>query len=508
MLKNSMRQGMIFAIAALLLFCTLPSFALGLTATGLEAESVSRSWETSAFFVRMKELTGIAVEAKEETDPTKWQKTLKAMENGNLPAEMLFKANLTRSQEESLLNAGALVDLSSYIDEVMPNLSALLQAHPEWRKMIALSDGRIASLPLINPEERQIWCWINRKWLENLGLSVPESIEELTEALVAFQGSDPNGNGAKDEIAADVTGIWEMKWLLPFFGIVADDWNLTRREDGSLAFAPDLPAYRAFVELLTEWREKGILTETAFTDLYAARVLEETASSSSQQKKSVVSGLLISPSPLTRVAAENVMDYSALLIPTGGKTLWRDFLGPVWTGCLAVTSACKDVNKALCWADALYAEQGAVLAYAGKEQEEWIRNADGQWRFLISDSRSIEDIRRDDLISTGTAMPGLYPVAFLSQVDSPEDRWIASQNALVSAVSSRVTVPYALPAEKEEEAVRLNSVLTRLVDEGIGRFATGEVPLDDLNWENWLEELHAAGSYELLDLFNAARPGY
>ena len=73
MLKNSMRQGMIFAIAALLLFCTLPSFALGLTATGLEAESVSRSWETSAFFVRMKELTGIAVEAQEETDPTKWQ---------------------------------------------------------------------------------------------------------------------------------------------------------------------------------------------------------------------------------------------------------------------------------------------------------------------------------------------------------------------------------------------------------------------------------------------------
>ena len=31
----------------------------------------------------------------------------------------------------------------------MPNLSALLDAHPEWRDVIALEDGRIASLPMI-----------------------------------------------------------------------------------------------------------------------------------------------------------------------------------------------------------------------------------------------------------------------------------------------------------------------------------------------------------------------
>ncbi len=503
-----MRRWSLIVITTVLFCCSLPSFALGLTAVGLETESVSRSWENSVFFERMEELTGIAVEAKEETDKAKWQTTLKAMEDGSIPAEMLFKAELTRSQEKSLLDSGALVDLSPYIDDAMPNLSELLLTHPEWRERITLQDGRIAALPLINPEERQVCCWINQSWLEKLGFSTPESIEELTKVLEAFLEGDPNGNGIRDEIAADLTGIWEMKWLLPYFGIVADDWNLTRLGDGKLAFAPELQGYRSFVALLTEWREKGILSDSAFTDLYAAKVLEETTSSSSQQKdRGAVSGLMISPSPLTRVSADNVMDYQTLLIRAGEETVWRDLLGPVWTGCFAVTSSCKDITAALRWADALYTEEGGVLAYAGKEQEEWIRTQDGGWRFLISDMRSIEDIRRDALISTGAAMPGLYPSGFLSQVDSPEDRWIASQNARVSAVSSMLNPADALSDDKLFRAIQLNSVLTKLVDEGIGRFATGEVALDDANWKKWLEELHAAGSRELVELFNSAKGG-
>ena len=62
--------------------------------------------------------------------------------------------------------------------------------------------------------------------------------------LLAFKASDPNGNFKQDEVAADLIGVYEMRWLLPYFSIVADDSNLARLPDGSLAFAPELPAYR------------------------------------------------------------------------------------------------------------------------------------------------------------------------------------------------------------------------------------------------------------------------
>ncbi len=42
--------------------------------------------------------------------------------------------------------------------------------------------------------------WINVEWLQRLGLSIPETTEELEEVLRAFRDGDPNGNGQRDEI--------------------------------------------------------------------------------------------------------------------------------------------------------------------------------------------------------------------------------------------------------------------------------------------------------------------
>lgn len=42
--------------------------------------------------------------------------------------------------------------------------------------------------------------FINRTWLDRLGLAVPTTIEELTDVLRAFRDRDPNGNGLADEI--------------------------------------------------------------------------------------------------------------------------------------------------------------------------------------------------------------------------------------------------------------------------------------------------------------------
>ncbi len=42
--------------------------------------------------------------------------------------------------------------------------------------------------------------WINTKWLEDMGLKMPESIDDLHKILRAFKENDPNGNGKQDEI--------------------------------------------------------------------------------------------------------------------------------------------------------------------------------------------------------------------------------------------------------------------------------------------------------------------
>ena len=239
------------------------------TLTGLETETVERDWASSLFFPRMEALTGVSMDAHAVSDETQYADLIAAMAQGSIPADVLFKANLSRAQEQTLLESGALIDLAPLIEANMPNLSALLAAHPDWRAAITLDDGRIASLPLLNTTERQVCVWINAKWLSALNLSVPTSMAELTDVLLAFKAGDPNGNFKQDEVAADLIGVYEMRWLLPYFGVVADDSNLARLPDGSLAFAPELPAYREWIATLRDWVAQGILPQTAFTAMHS-----------------------------------------------------------------------------------------------------------------------------------------------------------------------------------------------------------------------------------------------
>lgn len=485
-------------IASLLLsasLCLSAVSAQAFTLTGFESERLGRDWSQNRFFSRMEALTGISVIPAAVSDRAEYTELLNNLKKGTIPADVLFKANLNRPQERQLLDAGMIIDLAPLIEENMPNLCALLAAHPDWRAAITLEDGRIPTLPLLNEHERQVCIWINRAWLNQLGLDMPATLDELTHALTLMQSADLNANHKQDEIPAAFTGVFEMRFLLPYFGIVADDYNIARQPDGSLVFAPDLPAYRDFITLLHDWYEKGILPPDAFTNLHSAQAMNTA-------KPKTAIGLLVSPTPYTHVPAENVEQYEALLIPgPDGSVRWRDFLGSVWTGCFAVTRSCEDPAQALRWADALYGEEGALLAFAGKEGEDFVFKDDGKWIFAADTAQGINDIRISSIIYTGVPVPGLYPGEFIEHVDSAADQHVFSEYRRVRPISERITEPYTLSAADQARAAQLSMTLVELVDSGIARFATGEVELTDGHYAAWLDSLHAAGSDELVSLF-------
>lgn len=49
--------------------------------------------------------------------------------------------------------------------------------------------------------------YINRKWLDTLGLSMPQTTDELYAVLEKFRDGDPNGNGLGDEIPFSTPGL-------------------------------------------------------------------------------------------------------------------------------------------------------------------------------------------------------------------------------------------------------------------------------------------------------------
>ena len=124
----------------------------------------------------------------------------------------------TFSESDIINNVEYFLPLEDLIEQYMPNLTKAFEEMPALKAISTSADGHIYSLPSRMPK-RPVACnvpVINVKWLENLGLEVPTTIDELENVLRAFKEQDANGNGdPNDEIPFTGIGLG-MDFLSPF----------------------------------------------------------------------------------------------------------------------------------------------------------------------------------------------------------------------------------------------------------------------------------------------------
>lgn len=186
---------------------------------------------------------------------------------------------------------GTFIDLSDYINEdVMPNLTKILEDHPEIKAAITMDDGCIYGLPsgeqmgtagIGESEDYSIYSvpqysMINKAWLDDLGLSVPTTLDELHDVLVAFQENDMAakyyGASAGSTIPMS-TGFDEWCWGQNIFyaGFGFTNWindvcnDLVLNEDGTVNFVCDDDAYRDAIGYFSDWYQEGLLDAEMFS---------------------------------------------------------------------------------------------------------------------------------------------------------------------------------------------------------------------------------------------------
>lgn len=115
-----------------------------------------------------------------------------AFASGDLP-DIIINMNLTAAD---LVTYGAeeqmLLPIDAYIDECMPNLAALYAGHPEWRRSVTAPDGHIYGMGQIsdpNDETRTGGYFIHSKWLDELGLAMPRTVDEFLDVMRAFKAA-------------------------------------------------------------------------------------------------------------------------------------------------------------------------------------------------------------------------------------------------------------------------------------------------------------------------------
>ena len=205
---------------------------------------------------------------------TDWETQLTLKVAGDELPDMLIGCSMNVSDVNEWGGEGYFLDLSQYMD-LMPNLKAYFDQYPELEAYCTTSDGHIYGLPKLKVDmtDRLTRSFINKQWLDNLGLSMPTSIDEYYDVLVAFKEQDANGNGDPDDeipllFTSDSGGYTALeKTLLDAYGIFTTDPNyvLQADESGKVELANINDTYKEYLKFMHRLYAEGLMEQEAFT---------------------------------------------------------------------------------------------------------------------------------------------------------------------------------------------------------------------------------------------------
>lgn len=496
--------------ALLLVLCLL----LGLSGCSVtEPEPVKISWYMPGNDVELyNRLEGIlaiekatGVDVVFECPPDDSEDAYKMMvASGKLPDVIMWthSAATVRMFEE-----GTVVDLTELIDKHAPNLSRIYSERPELRREVETSDGRLYYFPSINPMQtveeicrKSYQGFIIREdWLNRLGLSCPETIDEWYEVLTAFKTRDPNGNGYQDEIPYDGQSLY---CFAPAFGVLN---TFCVKPDGTVAFGPMEAEYKAYLQTMNKWYAEGLL---------GSNCLIHSESWLSENIVNNLTGAFLGLDNAWRYYLPQIQETapaaSLLAVPwlrnaqtSQRYTPRKEMAGHMATTVTVVTSSCKNPEAAVKFIDYMYSEEGSSLLTWGVEGESW-NWVDG--RKQLTDMALTPDPEKGWIqlynYAIGHSPFPKYDGETVVLASYPEDQLVA-ERIWAEAETSLIYPPYITMSVTEQAFC--DSVMdeaANYIAEMELKFITGEESLD--NFDLFVAQLEKMGVDEVLDIYRRA----
>lgn len=162
-----------------------------------------QDFSKKALVQRMEEKTNVTVNYNAIPDEQFDEKYKLALSKSDMP-DVVTKMYIKPYDILGYAKKGVFLALEDYIEADMPNLKAVLDARPEVRAAITSADGHIYTLPFVNEWSKNskeninvigAIPYINKSWLDQLGLDMPTTTDELKAALQAFASGITAENG-------------------------------------------------------------------------------------------------------------------------------------------------------------------------------------------------------------------------------------------------------------------------------------------------------------------------
>lgn len=457
--------------------------------TGFAVDKGEYSLSDATAWKKMQEMANISIELTEVPNTEAREKASLVQASGDYP-DFFFKSTAVGDANEYGMQ-GIYIPLEDLIKKYMPNLSAILDERNAWGSITA-PDGHIYALPYIEkPNMFSTRAFINKVWLDNLGLSVPTNADELYDVLKAFKEQDADGDGdPNNEIPLWFTasnGWYPVRYLLQYLGeglqYVSNGYQYFTVIDGEMVNYAVTDSFKNdYIAYLEKLYSEGLIYEHSFVMLQdEQRVLEMSGTKA---------GLTCA-----MYNSENQGDYATLLSFGYGEYTMAD---GVTASTMAITDKCENPEILCAVMDYFYSEEGGRLAYLGEEGVAYEINDNGTWAYL-------EGAQEANHAINGYAP---YPVRIPDLayvVDNGGDPRKEYHSEQVDMLDAQATIipKLVLTAEENEIKTEIWGDIKAYIEDYVASVVTGQVDLEE-SWEEYKATLSDMGMDEMYKVVSDA----
>lgn len=466
---------------------------------------------------KLEEKTNVHINWTNYTDEQFPDKKNLALSTSDLP-DGIFDAGMTTNDLLRFAKQGVIIPVEDLINNDMPNLKKILDKKPDYRKMITAPDGHIYSFPWIEElgtgkEAIQSLAdipYINKKWLDELGIPMPTTTDELEAALVAFKEKAPEGR--TDIIPMSFIPITTPTYpggnedpgvLLGAFGLGDNSDHYLVTNDKKVVYSATQDGYKKGIQWLHKLQGEGLIDPEAFTQDWSKFSSKGQAGRYGlffTWDKANVSG-----------PSDDYVPLPPLKGSDGKVNVPRSNGFGVDVGRMVVTSSNKNLELTAKWVDEMYAPLQSIQnnwgTYGDEGDNIFELTSDNKLKHLPLGNVSPWELRVKQDLSGPLAVLDEYYGTYTTKPDDAAARLDTLKKVYVPAMTAEYNYPLAfMDSDSSEQTIQLEAAIKPYIERKKAEWIlNGGI---ENEWDSYLQEVDKLGLSKLMELKQTAFDKY
>lgn len=462
------------------------------------AESEVEDYASLPIWDEIEEKFGVRFEVEEMSS----EKIALMFTSGDF-VDVLFNCSSIDAKVQLAANSGDVVELTDeLLAEYAPTWKTFFDENPEYYNAAKYDGDRLLSLPYVRTLEadrgiRDVW-WINKTWLDELNLKMPETLDDFINVLRAFR--DNAGTGS---IPQNV-----MPWYFSFNSMIGGQFDFLNTfgmeiydstymaldgEGNVINYATD-PRMKTAISTLASMYKEGLIAKEGFT---------ESALQYTERVNNVTETPYIGVFTAYWAANEDYVPMTLFQSVEGVEPVIRCQPLGVTRNRMVLFSECEHPEKVLEIMDWIAQEKTAMYNDFGLEGEGWDYDE-------TTDTYTVHKVESGVTVAPTNSWPGLLDDRFAGRVIYDEDHaWAKRLEAIELYGDNIMDVSHIIPpmymsssAMKQAEDYKVN-VFSKYVAPLMKKWIQGDADVN-ADWDEYVSQLNALGLKEYIAIYQEA----